>query len=851
MDEAKFLKRKVRSGTLDVHPTEKALVVNYDVEALILGELGDPMLGDRKECQKVIRLKSLNADTNVSLLAKEVIEKCTLIHESKLREVEQLIYYLQNRRNNDTSTGSDSNSQPPRPASSNSLITENSEVERAVISNVDSYIELLYEEIPGKIKGSSLILQLARVPDNLLELTKNESLLSALARVLREDWRRSIELSTNIIYIFFCFSTYSQFHNIVLEYRIGSLCMDIIDSELRRYDQWKEDMEKRRKQFENTTGLTFFPVGNNDNCDRKIRIIDDIWNMEGPLDYEVKRRSVEVSITVSESDVKKLKEELEKSRKKFKSLTKKQEQLLRVAFYLLLNIAENAMEVERKMRKKNVIGMLIKTLDRTNTDLLILVVTFLKKLSIFRENKDLMIEENIVDKLPRLLQNNNADLVLSTLKLLFNLSFDAKLRARMIRVGMLPKWIKLFSQDMKNKSTIVGLLYHTSMDDKVKAMFTNTDCISMVTNMILNSEDEHVRSELIALGINLAINNKNAQLMVENNRLQGLIKIAFRNQDALVMKMIRNISQHDSTKENFVEFVGDFAMALTQSDSQDFVLEVIGALGNLELPDLDYSQIIQRCNLIPWIRNNLVPGKAQDDIVLEIVIFLGTAARDEDCARLLCKADILLSLIELLKAKQEDDEMVLQIIYIFYQIAKHDSTRDYLIRETGNEAPGYLIDLMHDKNPAIRKVCDICLDVIAICDKNWAVRIKVEKFRSHNQQWLEMVESIGTDSINHMLPDDDDSLSPFISGDLLKHTILFPSGNIASFNVDDGFSTMKHSSESSENPSRPVSRYRDLDEIGELMARSKSRMSVASGIEDLYYSSRVKFNEADSSHILI
>lgn len=50
-------------------------------------------------------MKSLNADTNVSLLAKEVIEKCTLIHESKLREVEQLIYYLQNRRNNDTSTG--------------------------------------------------------------------------------------------------------------------------------------------------------------------------------------------------------------------------------------------------------------------------------------------------------------------------------------------------------------------------------------------------------------------------------------------------------------------------------------------------------------------------------------------------------------------------------------------------------------------------------------------------------------------------------------------------------------------------------------------------------------------------
>lgn len=50
---------------------------------------------------------------------------------------------------------------------------ESSESERAIISNVNSYIELLYEEMSDKIKGSSLILQLARVPDNLLELTKN------------------------------------------------------------------------------------------------------------------------------------------------------------------------------------------------------------------------------------------------------------------------------------------------------------------------------------------------------------------------------------------------------------------------------------------------------------------------------------------------------------------------------------------------------------------------------------------------------------------------------------------------------------------------------------------------------
>ena len=75
--------------------------------------------------------------------------------------------------------------------------------------------------------------------------------------------------------------------------------------------------------------------------------------------------------------------------------------------------------------------------------------------------------------------------------------------------------------------------------------------IFKITNMIVNSEDDQPKLELIALGINLAINNKNAQLMIESNRLQGLIKKAFQTQDPLIMKMIRNISQHDLAKENF------------------------------------------------------------------------------------------------------------------------------------------------------------------------------------------------------------------------------------------------------------------------------------------------------------
>lgn len=45
--------------------------------------------------------------------------------------------------------------------------------EVANINDVDDYMELLYEDVPEKVRGSALLLQLARNPDNLEELFQN------------------------------------------------------------------------------------------------------------------------------------------------------------------------------------------------------------------------------------------------------------------------------------------------------------------------------------------------------------------------------------------------------------------------------------------------------------------------------------------------------------------------------------------------------------------------------------------------------------------------------------------------------------------------------------------------------
>ena len=71
--------------------------------------------------------------------------------------------------------------------------------------------------------------------------------------------------------------------------------------------------------------------------------------------------------------------------------------------------------------------------------------------------------------------------------------------------------------------------------------------------MMLESPSDRLEIELVALGINLACNKHNAQLICEGNGLRLLMRRALKFKDPLLLKMIRNISQHDGpSKTQFI-----------------------------------------------------------------------------------------------------------------------------------------------------------------------------------------------------------------------------------------------------------------------------------------------------------
>lgn len=184
-------------------------------------------------------------------------------------------------------------------------------------------------------------------------------------------------------------------------------------------------------------------------------------------------------------------------------------------------------------------------------------------------------------------------------------------------------------------------------------------------------------------------------------------------------------------------FIGNFASNVKSSD-ETFAVECIGTLANLNLSNIDYSLVLKEYDLINWLKYVLdEKNQVADDVILESVLLAGTAAMDDQCAKLLAKEDFVQQFVDLLKAKQEDDELVCQIIYVFYQMVFHDCTRKSFL---DSPAPAYLVDLMHDSNSQVRKVCDWTLDIISEFDPDWSKRIRLEKFRWHNSQWLDMME---------------------------------------------------------------------------------------------------------------
>jgi hypothetical protein len=80
----------------------------------------------------------------------------------------------------------------------------------------------------------------------------------------------------------------------------------------------------------------------------------------------------------------------------------------------------------------------------------------------------------------------------------------------------------------------------------------------------------------------------------------------------------------------------------------------------------------------------------------------------------------------LLGAKQEDDEMVQQILNTFFKFLFFGPTREIVLHQT--QMVSIVLELLSDKNPNIRTLVNAILDYVQIHDEGWKQEIKAKRF---------------------------------------------------------------------------------------------------------------------------
>ena len=330
------------------------------------------------------------------------------------------------------------------------------------------------------------------------------------------------------------------------------------------------------------------------------------------------------------------------------------------SFHVLLNLAEEP-EIEKKMAKRGIVGYLCKMLARSNTELLVLALIFLKKLAIFKENLPEMRREKLVAALVGFVPHHTEAVLVSALRLLYNLSFDAHQRDAIIASPLLTKAVGLVRKRMQ-LPIVLRLAYNLSSTEKGRKALGATDLPAIVRKHVLACAELELPAELAALAINLACDKAGAEALSDGGALDQLVDRLLQTQDAMLMKLLRNLCAHDACGRQMLRRAGELFALTRQVDTPELLVELLGCLGALPVDELaDVAQLVAGYELLDFAQRHMVPGFTDDDVLLEVIVLVGGLARNQTVATQIARTRLMAALYSLITEKQEDDEFVLQV----------------------------------------------------------------------------------------------------------------------------------------------------------------------------------------------
>ncbi|KAF4657283.1 Kinesin-associated protein 3, partial [Perkinsus olseni] len=718
--------RKIRLKGMELNADESTIVVNYMQDVCVMDAKGKVISTESTPGQKSVRVREVGAD--LELKADQVMQAASKYIMPKQRvELIRLLGALrayhqgsQGRPGSSRKQGSLRQQQVPP-------------VEEAPVNHYETIFRLLPDASPSSIE---------MYKDKLYEDTVEEKLMGAryflrlcvdprtFEYISRQAMSTEGDQGGFNCACFLCLSTYASLHPLLSASQCGGITLKLVDHEVQ---------ERARALRQGV-----------DQC----RISQD----PGGLAREERK-------------------------------VMKQNKLLRICLLTLLHLAEDV-KVERKMVNGKLPTLIARLLDRTWEPLLRVCLVFLKKLSVFGEAKDQMVEAGVLRPLVAncVLRHSSGLVGVLALQVLHNLSFDPEVRNSLSESGVMTALVTILREQPSCRQLVLRLLYHFSFDDRCKSeLCFCEDFIPMLLQLVVQFPDPRVGADLMAVMVNMSTHQRSAQLMMQSGLWPDLVRRGIKFRDSLVLKVMRNVSGHGrDLQELFCQVMSNSALShwtvelvrmarhcsegMSGGDEKadaaaGIVVEVLGLLANFTTPGtIDWGELCSIDDngfLLDLVTEQLMPGFTGDDVLLESVMVVGViaASRDPEVGARLCENPLLLRrLIDLLTAKQEDDEIVLQLLWTFHMLLSNPETSDVVLEDQDGQVVHYMLELIRDSNPMIAGQASAALGLVAELEMVRASKVSTEtgrstsilfdkvrqaRFEAYNQAWVAEVERAG------------------------------------------------------------------------------------------------------------
>lgn len=151
----------------------------------------------------------------------------------------------------------------------------------------------------------------------------------------------------------------------------------------------------------------------------------------------------------------------------------------------------------------------------------------------------------------------------------------------------------------------------------------------------------------------------------------------------------------------------DVYRGLLDHEAEDFLVELVGVAADLTAYDLPrgltVAELVTKYDLLEFVHRNLVPGFAKDDMVLNVVLLVGTLCLDEQVAAMVANSHITKYLYSLLSDRRQDREMVFQVLFVLYRLLRHRNTSQILYE---TDIASQVTQLINHRNKRLAAMAD-------------------------------------------------------------------------------------------------------------------------------------------------